>query len=951
MREQTGPHQPHKDGSDLLALWRCDEASAVAFVDARGAYTTTAGTLPPAAGGLFTSPAGASGARLFNGSTQFATAPGDATATGFFATTTAKTGHGVAAWVRIKNLGTEQVIAAYGGQSELATGNTMWSFRVTAAGLLRVFCENGAGVDVNVDATGMTPLDISTNYHVGFARRTISATQSIIDFFVNGECVARSSAFTTPTTGGGLVSPLFALGRHQYTAEFTGYFDGTLDDIVVTKWDPSAAWFRDAYARGLRSFDPYFMRSSGFYETHVWVYVQWAGATPANGGLIDRGANLFTGGYLDMSDVFGHDHVVQVERTEDVDDQGQQATVKLLRNVFKQNISPGWGYGALSDATFMSLLQRVQICEANVPLGYGRAGAFPFRQVMFEGVIGDNVDWSRPELELRLTDRAAALQDTWVEDDAGGGDQQFSSGGGMASSVVMQDIIDSCQPSGGYKVNDDDRGFTGALGFSLYEPVAAAWNLPGPFNLPSTQNVMGALDEIARQRAWRCRMRWDDFRKEHRLTYYGPDRTLVWTNGAPDFSTGTVLDWSQLALGRADIRNVCDVEYFGTTTDNIVAPVRTKVTSTDAASVSLYGRRYCKIALASTNLIRDATRAQGLADAVVSDLRDPKANGVAETFHRTDVELEDVVKVRQDGLRFSADRDLAVVALRSVVGRNQRRTYTTLRGSFPIGRFRVWFDWGVVRKGHLPGKGKSAPTTPTGATVTAIADGIPVKWDYPVDLRNGRYRETEVHAYTSSGYTPSSSTLKALARGNHCVLKNLDNATTYYIKLIHRDEMGNVSAAGSAVSTKPRYMPKVPAVHASRSADVAIGTGKNELTAAKRLDTSATDYFNNYDDASVGRFVAPIDGLYMFEFSANVTFGAANTMTPSVELKRAGATVRVFTGATTAAGTDVNEAVSGVVFMAAGDELRQYCTGAAAMTLKANDKTFLAVSYLPTKGE
>jgi hypothetical protein len=161
-RETPGPHQPHKDNAtDVLALWRCDEASAVALVDARGAYTTTLGTLPPAAKTVIGEEAFTAvnqGARDFNGTTHFATAPGNAAAHDTFALTADGQGFTVEAWVDPDVDAANMIIVAYGGTGATdgtQANNTLMELALNSR-KLRLRYEHSGGTEVVVESGSVT---------------------------------------------------------------------------------------------------------------------------------------------------------------------------------------------------------------------------------------------------------------------------------------------------------------------------------------------------------------------------------------------------------------------------------------------------------------------------------------------------------------------------------------------------------------------------------------------------------------------------------------------------------------------------------------------------------------------------------------------------------------------------------------------------------------------------
>lgn len=932
-RETPGARQPHKDNAtDVLALWRCNEASAVAFTDERAAYTTTLGTLPPAAASVIGEDAFiglAQGARDFDGSTHFATAPGNAAAGTALAPATAGTGFAIEAWVRPDVTAFLRTIVAYGGQSELETGNTLAALRINGS-RIEFFYEHGAGVDVTVQgpATGVL---VGLHHLAVVVRRQTSTID--VELYKNGEMVARQTGLT-PMSGGG-TSPLFAIGRHQHTGEATGFFDGRIDDVRITKVPLSAAAIRDSYARGARRFDYATMYASGEYSTHVWVYAQWSGAV-AGVDHFDRGV-----GYIDLTNIQEQSFVVDVDYGEDVDDVGMSGTLRLRRKIGKLSIAPGFNHDLINDANFLELMQHVQVWVADVPVGYSRAEARIHAVPRFDGVIGSH-DRGKSTMVFDLVGREASLIDTWIEEDGSGDDRVFGSVGGTAMQTVLQNMLDTFQPSGGYKVDDNDQG---GGNVTLKVEGSPSFNIK-EFYTPTTAHVLGKCTEITELIAWSVRYKWDDFRKEHRFTLFEPDRTKVWSSSELDLTNGAILDWESLKLSRANIRNVVDVEYGNqASTDNTGAAVRAKVTATDATSISKVGRRYCKVGVTWPGPIDTNTEAQRMADGMLSDLKDPKAEGVAEVFHRLAVELGDMARARADAERFKTDTDFAVTSWRAHHAATKQRTTIGLRGAKPSGGFRRWFDGWIQQRGHRPGKGKGKPPTPSTPTLLAISEGLRVSWTYPVNKRAMKYLETEIHASTTTGFTPSSSTLQKTHRGLDCVLKGLDPTQTWFVKLVHKDAMQNASAASVQSSTRPRYFPKSSSVKAARASDINPGTGKSYPT----LDAETNDVFGDF---AAGVFTTRIAGLYVVAHGARFTNTGANDHSVGIRWDKAsGATYRETFG-TAVNGTAVRVHHMDVMWLAAGESVRPaILVGGGVPTLKNDADTFFSVSYLPAGSE
>ncbi|HYS37272.1 MAG TPA: hypothetical protein VEO01_16770 [Pseudonocardiaceae bacterium] len=100
-----------------------------------------------------------------------------------------------------------------------------------------------------------------------------------------------------------------------------------------------------------------------------------------------------------------------------------------------------------------------------------------------------------------------------------------------------------------------------------------------------------------------------------------------------------------------------------------------------------------------------------------------------------------------------------------------------------------------------------APPIPSTPTVTSAPAGLTIAWDgtfsggtaQPMD-----FADVEVHVSTSSGFTPSSATMRAvLLKAGQITVQPLSFGTTYYVVLV----AANTSSVKSAVSTQVSAVP------------------------------------------------------------------------------------------------------------------------------------------------
>jgi len=767
VRELLTPHAPIPfRAADFLALWRCDEATG-SLIDEAGSYSATvaAGTVG-SAGGLFASPSGTTGSRTFSSSR--------ATANGDSASTTALLDEWtISVWVNATTFaaGNNHII-------NYAGGNILASL-LTANGVPRIVWQHGAGVTVTATANGA--LSAGQTYHVVAVKEAdpANAGKYRVRFYVDG--VAAGVVSNLTNADGGSTSPKWRFGS---SSTDVATWDGTLDDVAVLKYAATAEMVRDIYTRAASSVDASATYASLSYQVHARVTVYTA-----------------AGAAVDLSSVYGWDLVRSIEVQDDVDDQGTTCRISLVRDVYEVNVAPLMATSAPNvDAggTLLALNRRVVVETATLP-----DGATPTSQsvwdVVFDGYI-EGVDYADDVMSVRVMDRGLALQDVWIEPDR---TAQTSTNppidrlyGSNNATVAVQTDIQQL-------INDNAPSTVGYVGGTptLYTPASPGWAM-NETTTPSSNNVLGQIGEWVSQIGWLCRYKWDDFRKTFRLTLYQPDRTKTWLSGDPSFSSSNVLEYGSLEIKRDEIRNAVDVEYGDAgVEDNTRQWKRLIKSASDATSITKYGRRYCRVSIDSSSEINDGTSAQKLADAIIADLKDPKADAEVSLLYRPYVEIGDVIRLEADGMRFSADQSFAVVGYRHTLSATERRTSLTLRSANPIGFRLRWFDF-VVTPGRVPSVGLRPIAVPSSISYQPTIGGVRLQWAYPRNAGSRQYLETEIHRGNSSGFTPSQSTLVAVVRGkSSAVVDQAPNATDIWYKFIHRDRTGIASAASAAIST------------------------------------------------------------------------------------------------------------------------------------------------------
>ncbi len=896
-------HTPHQaltlaaGDNDTIALFLCDESTLgdgmLEEVSGNNATDAFGGT--EVAGGLFAVPQGSTGARVFTG-TEYQTLNSDNP------TRAALVADDLTfeAWVRPDALGGTQVVLEHGAAGETEAANIL--IQVAFSGSeLRWLWETGAGTNVSGTTSGAAFTDTFV-YHVAVVRRTAAsgtADKVDVDVFVNGGLYQQWTDQDAPSGG--------TLTNWTIAANVSGgdLYEGAVDDIRLSSFAAEPEAIRETYAAGIRDFDEAAVLDCDTYAS------------------FDRVRVLTDNGWVDLSNLRGVDFVHSIEDGSDTDDTDAYCTVTLFRRRADVSVAPMMDGSVVNavDAggTLLTLRSRVLVESAVVPEGWAFGQVGPHWRVVFDGVIGGYEPASN-YIDVRVVTAKTELHETFIEPDRGSSppiDREYGSSGGTAVEGELQDIIDDNEPAAGYNRPQ-----------LLYTPSSPGWNVL-EFVTPPTMTVGQELDEVARSIGWLIKTIWDDRRKLHRLTFYEPDRATGWTSGDLELTPDRVLATNRFETDFAYTRNAVEVEYGDSaSTDNTGTIERATVLVEDAASIAKWGRRYCRIGIATTDRLNNVTQATELANNVLSDLKDPLIEAEVDIRYNPTVELHDMARYYADNLRLDSDIDLAVVGYRHRRSADERRTTLTLRGAKPAGHVRRWFDDGIVAAGHIDGLQTRPPDQPTNLTVAGIATGLAVAWDHPANRGFRDVQRTEVHVSTSNGFTPSSSTLVAVADTNSIVIQDLDpEQGPYYVKVLLRDSANNVSAPSAQAGAGVYFTAAIPRFRAR----VTTASSTTYTTTPAHLDPTAgsgaatEDYDVGANLAADWTFTAPVDGQY--RFSVYLPFDGAATGTSAHLYADKGSGYALEIAGPSFAGT--NCMVTGTIDLRAGDTVRVYAAASA----------------------
>lgn len=839
MRNVIDAHDDIYTGDDTLAHWKFNAASGANETDSSGnGYTLTDAGTVPAAGSLHEPNSASTGSKNFDGSADHFTNA---------ANTAARNAHNaenltVEGLIRPDNLTGDATVYYFGGDPTSSTSANNILFRVTvsnATGTIAVRREYGSGTS-NV-YTSTIAIDASQPWYFAVVKRsTVTGSAGNVDLLVylwgwDGTYRSEEIATDVANSDGGS-SATWTIGRNGTASD---YFDGLIDEICVSSFAKTEEGVRDSFKRLRQDWSTNRLYSTNAYATDLRILVEDA-----------------SGDFVDLSDFYGYNFVLGAAWGEDVDDQGATANISLAREIYNYILSPGLTSGPGSD--LLKLTRKVKIETATKPLDYGVTPAWAW-DLVFEGTIS-GVHWGEDPIRVFCRGREGALINNYIVTPLLSNAPRGSSGG-TAVETEMQAMIDDYEPanvSGSYGTYIGEDGPP-----QIYTPTSPGWNVR-EWN-QENMSTMEACSRLADMIGWVFRYRYDENRSQFRLTFEEPDRsttTALWTFTGSDY-----LSVDELEIDEGDIRNYCRV-YFGDRngTDGALGDYeRTFAVAVDAASIAKYGFRGCEISEAATSIIDASTEAQALADAVVADLKEPKATVSLTTPYKHFVQLRDLYQFSANAVHFDADQKLAVTSYQHQASANGDITTTLrLRGT-PAARYRRRIEM-IAQPGAAPTRGVNGPATPSSPTVLQGIRKAEVSWDAPVNNLNGLYDWTEVHASTTSGFTPSSSTLQVVTRGTSATLRGLDPNSTWYVKIVHLDRVSRY-ANRSAASAQTAFTPTYESWARATGSPTTIGTSYTKIAFTSEVFDTGSDFASN-------TYTAPAGGVVTVKGCVSVRVGA-----------------------------------------------------------------------------
>lgn len=552
-----------------------------------------------------------------------------------------------------------------------------------------------------------------------------------------------------------------------------------------------------------------------------------------------------SGTFRDLSSLFGRDWLMGWEVDEEVDQPVAQCRVTVAREAYLDSLAalrtdtrPNLLTGSYAPLLYPGAEMVLEV--ALVP--EGAAPASNDWRELFRGDI-DLVDCAANPMTFSARDLGGRLQDLWLQAEAVYGTsvgvqlelvaqqltkdvfgEAFEAGAtyAAASGTMHGDRVTPTTHNGrwyrvttggtagaepawpatiGATVSSGGVTFTCAgVVPTLYTPAATSFAVTSYVQKP--QSVLEASRALAQLLGWDVRYAWRSATAQFELTLAEPDRA----KSTPDhtFDADHYFAVPTFVVDRTTVRSLVEVVYSDSEDlDTAGQPKRKTVSVQDKDSMDRYSGglpRWCQIAEASTSQIDTAAEALTLANAVLSDLKDPKAEAQFDVPLFPFAQLGDLYRFTADNVRYTADQDLALTGVRHTGDASGKaRTTLSVRGK-PVAGVRQWLR---LEAGDIAAARAQGPSAPTNVTVSTVQGGLTVSYTAPGDL----WFETELHLSTSSGFTPSSSTFRGRSRSEKIEVGDLTPGVNYYGRLLPRDAAGNPGELSEEFTIAAGYTP------------------------------------------------------------------------------------------------------------------------------------------------
>jgi hypothetical protein len=381
-------------------------------------------------------------------------------------------------------------------------------------------------------------------------------------------------------------------------------------------------------------------------------------------------------------------------------------------------------------------------------------------------------------------------------------------------------------------------------------------NLPGgspgwlvKVYLQQRQALWDALRALADQIGWDLRYQYDAGSGTFKLNLWTPNRSKV----IPDytFAASQKLDYQALEIDVSKVRNAVEVVFCaGGTLDPSGNPVRVSVVVTDSTSISKYGRRYMLMAEASTSNIDTTTEATAMANAALSDLKEPTAEVKVPIPYFPFVELGDLYRFSPDATYSDQNLDLAVVGYEHTINADgEAATLLTLRGHPSTGCDRwlskdtraAFDDVHQLGGGVESDQPKPAASSVVGGTLLQVGAAA---------TKRAFGQDVEWHIGTANNFTPSQQTLLQSQGGNQATAPHLLPGKAYYGRYVPIRRNDSRIFRGQPSPVIPFTAGQASAGHLTDQ--IALGDYPLNAGFETQLDQSATGLPDHWSTNGIG---------------------------------------------------------------------------------------------------
>lgn len=481
-----------------------------------------------------------------------------------------------------------------------------------------------------------------------------------------------------------------------------------------------------------------------------------------------------TGGgvFVDLCNLDGRDFVLSGNWGEESDTGPADAQIVVQREHFYRTLSPLMATSIYTG--YIDLGRIIRIHTAVMPLGVPpQSSDF---ELMFSGnVVAIDLGGKKSLMKLGCLDDAGVVQDAFIEVQ-----NIYGTPSGDDIENVMQDIL------------DDHVNTSPGVPYTLNVPSS-----PGFATLEYQQtktHVMEALRTLADLVGWDVRMRFDSGSGTFKLTLFVPDRSPSGVDHT--FNVDTYNDITKLSQTLDAIRNAVAVIFENSLNND----ERTKVTVTDAGSISQFGRRYMEITEGSSSQIDTPTEATAMATAAVNDLKLPGADQGVSMPYFWPAEVGDFYRFEANGVHYDSDLDAGVSSVRHSFTQTSIGTVLATRGKPATGVDR-WLAK-EARAGNAPGANLLPPDAAGTISATPGVGSVLVQYDEPTDPE---WATSEVYADTSAisvptyPAKPSPTLLVASGRTNKFAVTGLTPRTQYHFLILTINNKGEWISSTSQI--------------------------------------------------------------------------------------------------------------------------------------------------------